>query len=79
MAGFAMNGIDYENSGILNLSLISEYRGDSYAVGGDKGAITFPNFIKRYNPGLHGASTHSHIISFCTNPYCGLPTSYCKC
>ncbi|KAI7892132.1 uncharacterized protein EV154DRAFT_505727 [Mucor mucedo] len=76
MAGLAMNGIDYENSGVFNLSLISEYRGNSYAVGGNTGAITLPNFIKRYNPKVRGASVHSHVISFCTNPYCGLPTSF---
>lgn len=52
MADFGLDGIDYEVSGILNLSMISEYRGNSYVVGGDTGANTFPNFVKNYNTGV---------------------------
>lgn len=78
MAGFAMMGIDYEGSGILNLSLVSEYRGNSYAIGGDTGAVTLSNFIKRYQPNVQGASVLSHIVSFCQGDSCGFPETLCK-
>ncbi|GAN07733.1 phospholipase a2 [Mucor ambiguus] len=73
MAGFAMMGIDYEGAGILNLSLVSEYRGNSYAIGGDTGAVTLSNFIKKYQPNVVGASILSHIVSFCNGDTCGFP------
>ncbi|KAI9477877.1 MAG: hypothetical protein EXX96DRAFT_229104 [Benjaminiella poitrasii] len=75
MAGFAMMGVDYEGSGALNLSLVSEYRGNSYAIGGDSGAVTLANFIKKYNPDVKGASVLSHVVSFCSADTCGFPTS----
>ncbi|KAG2210295.1 hypothetical protein INT47_003280 [Mucor saturninus] len=75
MAGFAMNGLDYEGGGILNLSLVSEYRGNSYAIGGDTGAITLANFVKKYNPNVKGASVLSHIVSYCGGNNCKAPLS----
>lgn len=71
MADFSMNGIDYEVSRILNLSMISEYRGNSYVVGGDTSADTFPNFVKNYNTGVKWCFCLSHIVSFCGYK-CGL-------
>ncbi|KAI9259803.1 SGNH hydrolase-type esterase domain-containing protein [Helicostylum pulchrum] len=78
MAGFAMMGLDYEaGSGALNLSLISEYRGNSYAIGGDTNAVTLANFMKKYNPTVKGASVLSHLASICHGPLCGFPiTAY---
>ncbi|KAF1799439.1 hypothetical protein V8B55DRAFT_1579453, partial [Mucor lusitanicus] len=73
MAGFAMMGIDYEGAGILNLSLVSEYRGNSYAIGGDTGAVTLSNFMKNYQPNVQGASVLSHIVSYCSGDTCGFP------
>lgn len=73
-----MNGIDYEGNGILNLSLVSEYRGNSYAIGGDTGAITLANFVKKYNPDVKGASVLSHIVSYCGGNNCKAPLSLCK-
>lgn len=80
MAGFAMMGINYEEggTGVLNLSLISEFRGDSYAMGGDTNSITIPNFMKKYNPNVKGASVLSHIVSYCSGETCGFPASICK-
>lgn len=78
MAGFAMNGIDYEGSGPLNLSMVSEYRGNSYAMGTDTNAVTLANFVKKYNPGVKGGSILSHIVSYCSAKNCGLPLSLCK-
>ncbi|CAO0790875.1 unnamed protein product [Mucor circinelloides] len=75
MAGFAMMGVDYEGAGILNLSLVSEYRGNSYAIGGDTGAVTLSNFIKKYQPKVQGASILSHIVSFCQGDTCGFPAT----
>ncbi|KAI9478661.1 MAG: hypothetical protein EXX96DRAFT_571769 [Benjaminiella poitrasii] len=75
MAGFGMMGVDYEGSGIINISLVSEYRGDSYAIGGDTGAITLANFMKRYNMDIKGPSVLSHLASLCTGAECSFPLS----
>ncbi|KAI8087473.1 hypothetical protein BDF21DRAFT_486033 [Thamnidium elegans] len=78
MAGFAMMGLDYEaGTGALNLSLISEYRGNSYAIGGDTNAVTLANFMKKYNPDVQGASVLSHLASICHGPLCGFPITAC--
>ncbi|KAI8984114.1 hypothetical protein BDF20DRAFT_816011 [Mycotypha africana] len=77
MAGFAMMGIDYEGSGVVNFSLVSEYRGNSYGIGGDSGAITLANFMKKYQPKVKGASVLSHLVSYCSNDLCGFPLSAC--
>ncbi|KAI8876826.1 hypothetical protein K501DRAFT_199541 [Backusella circina FSU 941] len=73
MAGFAMMGVDYNATGALNLSLISEYRGNSYAMGVDTGAVTLPNFVKHYNSKVQGGSILSHIVSYCQGTTCGFP------
>lgn len=78
MAGFAMMGVDYEGSGILNISLLSEYRGNSYAIGGDTNAVTIANFMKKYNSKIQGASVLSHLASLCNGKTCGFPASLCK-
>lgn len=45
-----------------------EFRGVSYAAGGDAGAITLPNILAHYNPNVTGAATGHHPpVS------CGLP------
>ncbi|KAF7726751.1 hypothetical protein EC973_008439 [Apophysomyces ossiformis] len=68
MAAFAADGI--QGSSILNLSSLYEIRGVSYAMGGGDGAITLPNFIKRYNPNLGGASVGDHLVEFCYGGFC---------
>lgn len=75
-----MMGVDYSEggSGALNFSLISEYRGNSYAIGGDTGAVTLANFIKKYNPSVQGASILSHLVSYCSGDTCGFPETICK-
>jgi phospholipase B1 len=78
MAGFAMMGVDYNGTGALNLSLISEYRGNSYAMGVDTDAVTLPNFIKHYNSSVQGGSILSHIVSYCQGNSCGFPETLCK-
>jgi hypothetical protein len=80
MAGFAMMGVDYNvgGTGALNLSLISEYRGNSYGIGVDTGAVTLGNFIKNFRPNVLGGSVLSHLVSFCEGTICGLPETLCK-
>lgn len=80
MAGFAMMGINYEEggTGVYNVSFISEYRGHSYAVGGDKGAQTLATFIENYSPDVKGASVLSHFTSYCTANNCNFPDNACK-
>ncbi|KAI7882453.1 hypothetical protein K492DRAFT_160574 [Lichtheimia hyalospora FSU 10163] len=70
MAGFALMGIDEEGSGILNISAITEYRGHSWAIGGDNGAVTMANFVKRYSSSLQGPSVGSHLAEICNGLFC---------
>lgn len=65
-------------TGILNFSSVLEFRGNSYGIGGDTGAVTLANFIKNYNPNVHGASTLSHLASLCYGPLCIPPLSLCS-
>lgn len=51
-AGFGINGNCYEE------------RGKSFSIGGDKGALTFPNILKFYNPDLKGMSSGEHRVEF---------------
>lgn len=70
MAGFALMGIDEGGSGILNLSAITEYRGHSWAIGGDNGAVTMANFVKRYSSSLQGPSLGHHLAEICNGLFC---------
>lgn len=74
-----MMGVDYDTggSGLLNLSAISEYRGHSYAIGGDSNAVTIANFVKQYSPDVKGASVLTHLASFCHGTTCGFPQTIC--
>lgn len=40
---------------------LREYRGLSYPIGGDDDAITLPNILAHYSPGLRGMSRGSHL------------------
>ncbi|KAG9077985.1 hypothetical protein FS749_010062 [Ceratobasidium sp. UAMH 11750] len=70
-AGAFAQGI---NRGDLTLNFV-EFRGLSYAGGGDPGAITVPNLLKHYNNTLIGASLgHNPGVELCFGPLC-LPGS----
>ncbi|KAL7411862.1 hypothetical protein BDY24DRAFT_395118 [Mrakia frigida] len=47
-----------------------EYRGSSYAAGGDEEAITIPNMIRHYNPNLTGFSLGEHGAEICFGALC---------
>ncbi|KAI8969712.1 hypothetical protein BDB01DRAFT_855572 [Pilobolus umbonatus] len=68
MAGFALEGITHGT--IIHPTSIYEYRGQSYGGGGDDGAVTIPNFIKRYNPKVRGAAEGEHLAELCYGPLC---------
>ncbi|KAI8139076.1 hypothetical protein BJV82DRAFT_522349 [Fennellomyces sp. T-0311] len=70
MAGFALEGVDSEGSGFLNISGVTEYRGQSWAIGGDEGAPSLANFVNHYNSSLVGASIGSHIATICHAALC---------
>lgn len=79
MAGFVMDGVNHDDgTGVFNTSTVMEYRGKSYAMGGDEGAVTFANFVKNYNSDLKGSSSLSHYASLCRGPLCTLPITLCK-
>lgn len=71
-------GVDYQGTGIINFSAVSEYRGNSYAMGIDTGAVTLPNFVKKYNSKVQGGSVLSHLASFCNGDTCDFPETICK-
>ncbi|KZV88555.1 hypothetical protein EXIGLDRAFT_678820 [Exidia glandulosa HHB12029] len=52
------------------LDTLDEWRGVSYAGGGDAGAVTIPNLIKHYNPALTGGAVGNHGIELCFGPLC---------
>lgn len=68
MAGFAAQGI--QDNTIINIKTIMENRGVSYGGGGDAGAVTVPNFIKKYSPKLKGPSVSDHLAEICFGPLC---------
>ncbi|KAI8969710.1 hypothetical protein BDB01DRAFT_768090 [Pilobolus umbonatus] len=68
MAGFAAKGIT--GGSILSIQSLFEHRGVSYGAGGDNGAVTIPNFIKKYNSKVRGASKGSHLAELCYGPLC---------
>ncbi|KAG1178006.1 hypothetical protein G6F36_010732 [Rhizopus arrhizus] len=79
IAGFAMMGINSEKkTGMIDTKYVREFRGSSYVIGGDTGAITLANFIKHYNPNVYGASTSSHLATLCYGPFCIPPMSLYK-
>lgn len=49
---------------------IKEYRGLSYPIGGDPGAITIPNILSHYSPNLTGMSKGHHPLSACVGGWC---------
>ena len=73
MAGFAAAGVQ---GSVINLKSITEYRGISYGGGGDSGATTIPNFIKKYSPKVKGSSVGEHLAEICYGPLC--PPFQCK-
>ncbi|KAI9494814.1 hypothetical protein BDB00DRAFT_741753, partial [Zychaea mexicana] len=67
MAGYGLEGINdgRGGSGLLNLSAITEYRGKSWAIGGDDGQVTVANLVKHYNSSLEGPAVGKHLLSLC--------------
>ncbi|KAI9263352.1 hypothetical protein BDA99DRAFT_438457 [Phascolomyces articulosus] len=72
MAGFALEGInDGENgTSLLNASSITEFRGQSWGIGGDEGAVTIGNFVKHFNASSEGQSHGSHLATICYAKLC---------
>ena len=54
----------------FSLDLLREDRGVSWVAGGEKGAITVPNLIKRFNPDLMGQSYGTHGPNICYGLIC---------
>jgi phospholipase B1 len=82
MAGFAMMGVTKkeETPGVIefDFDFVREFRGNSYGIGGDTGAVTLANFIKHYNSNVSGPSTSSHLVSLCYGPFCVPYLSRCE-
>lgn len=65
MAGALMMGTD----GPPIIGALTEYRGESYAIGGNQGATTIAKFVQRYSPTVKGASIGQRIGSTCGSKY----------
>ncbi|KAI8084633.1 uncharacterized protein BX664DRAFT_266357 [Halteromyces radiatus] len=61
MAGYVMMGV----SGPLDIKALEEFRGHSYAIGGDSGAITLPNIMNHYTPVKKGPSVGTTLATTC--------------
>jgi phospholipase B1 len=60
-AGFGIMG----TQGDLN-----EFRGLSWAIGGDPNATTLATFLRYYTPNIQGASLGEHIVELCYGALC---------
>lgn len=66
-AGFGIMGVNLSQPPLLAaFNSFNEYRGLSYSIGGDEGALTVPNYVKHYQPNLKGYSIDSHIALYCS-------------
>ncbi|KAI8055011.1 GDSL-like Lipase/Acylhydrolase-domain-containing protein [Syncephalis plumigaleata] len=63
-------GFSAKPKSFLDVKRIFEFRGVSYAIGGDPGAVTLPNGFRRYQPDLIGASVGDHLVEVCYGPIC---------
>ena len=61
----ATAGFGAKTTTFLDTQFLQEYRGLSFAMGGDPGAPTLANFVKHYRPELVGASRGTHLIELC--------------
>ena len=70
MAGLALEGINNGTGGsrTMGFNSITEYRGQSWGIGGDDGAVSLANMVSHYNPSLTGRSHGSHF-PFCRGKY----------
>ena len=68
-AGFGMMG---KQGGLLKD--LTEYRGQSWSIGGDVQAFTLPSLLRHYNPDLVGASVGTHVAEVCWGYLC--PTTH---
>jgi hypothetical protein len=50
---------------LIQYAGIFEYRGQSWSIGADEGAVTFFNFFKHYTPTVAGGSLGSHLPEVC--------------
>jgi hypothetical protein len=41
---------------------LDEFRGKSWAIGGDDGAITLPNYFMQFRSDLEGAAYGQHLV-----------------
>lgn len=55
---------------LLETQLINEYRGISFAMGGDPHTTTIPSFLKHYRADLVGASRGTHLVELCHGAFC---------
>ncbi|EJD41351.1 hypothetical protein AURDEDRAFT_115465, partial [Auricularia subglabra TFB-10046 SS5] len=52
------------------LDNFDEWRGVSFAIGGDPDALTLPNLVGHYNSAVQGASVSHHGLEYCGGSIC---------
>ncbi len=55
---------------MIDTELIHEYRGISFAMGGDPHAVTLPGFLQHYRADIVGASRGTHLVELCQGDLC---------
>ena len=58
--------MDTDNGKLNTYYDYAEYRGNSYAVGGDPDAVTLATFFQYYSPFLEGSSVGERLATGCT-------------
>jgi phospholipase B1 len=53
-----------------NAGKMDEFRGKSWCIGGDDGALTVPNFLSTWVPDVQGAAKGQHVVEYCTGGFC---------
>jgi len=49
---------------------LNEFRGQSWSIGGDSGAVTLPNYLKQFSPAVQGMAMGSHLVELCYGVLC---------
>ena len=60
MTGFGTRVSSIRSMFMKRISPWTEYRGTSFAIGGDPRVVTLNNLFKKYSPGIQGESKGDH-------------------
>lgn len=67
---FETHRTDETQEPLISVPVAREYRGLSYPIGGDDGAITVPNILGHWSKNLTGMSRGHHPLLACIGGWC---------